>query len=586
MSQSATKTRPIFWEDGKMKQRLTLRTQLLLLQVLIVLITVVGTGLVASFMQEHQLRENYRDRMIGVAQSISTNPVIIDAFGDEDPSRTIQPITELISKSSGIAYAVVMNQDGIRYSHPDPDKIGKRVSTDPSEVLSGETFVGTQTGTLGESWRVKAPIFDADHDVIGAVSVGVLESDLRSEYLSNASWLFVTIGLAAILGVLGAAWVTVVIRRRIFGLEPEQIAGLLEEREAILHGVREGVVAVDDRGRIALINDAALRLLSLEDGPELVGSRARDTLDEAMVGLLDVGDAEQSLVLSGERVLLVRRDIAKISGRAIGTILILRDNTELHTLLRDLDGVQGLADGLRAQAHGFANKLHVISGLLELGRVEQAVSFISHERSGGTRSGDSGLSGIRELEVAALLMMKQARAEELGINIVVEPDSVLPVLGTRPSGEVLSDDMVTILGNLLDNAVEATGNGGRISVSIREEPAADGGDQVVIAVADSGPGIDPDRQEAVFLSGFSTKAPRPGPVSTGRGIGLTLVKRIATRHGGTVTVANGSASGSAHGATRGFATGLAGARITVTLPSGSAGAAASDKAETTSEGRL
>ncbi|PYI69612.1 hypothetical protein CVV68_00415 [Arthrobacter livingstonensis] len=148
---------PFLWQNGGMRRRMTLRAQLLLLQVVIVLITIVGTGAVASLTQEHQLRANYRDRMIGVAQSISTNPVIIDAFAEKDPSHTIQPITELISKASGIAYAVVMNQEGIRYSHPDPDEIGKHVSTDPAEVLSGDTYVGTQTGTLGESWRVKVP---------------------------------------------------------------------------------------------------------------------------------------------------------------------------------------------------------------------------------------------------------------------------------------------------------------------------------------------------------------------------------------------------------------------------------------------
>lgn len=562
MNSPAARDSPKVQHNKGMGRRMTLRAQLLLLQVAIVLITVVGTGAVASFLQEHQLRDNYRDRMIGVAQSVSTMPVIVDAFDDADPSKTIQPVAELISKSSGIAYAVVMNEDGIRYSHPDPGKIGQHVSTDPAEVLSGDTYVGTQTGTLGQSWRVKVPIFDAHRAVIGAVSVGVLESDLRSQFLSDSTWLFLTIGIAAILGVTGAAWVTMVIRKRIFGLEPEQIAGLLEEREAILHGVREGLVAVDDHGLIALINDAALRLLALEDAPNLVGTLAADSLDEVLVRLLDSGDAEQSLVLSGERVLLVRRDIAKISGRAIGTILILRDNTELHTLLRDLDGVQGLADGLRAQAHGFANKLHVVSGLLELGRVHEAVSFISHERSGGTLSGVTGRTGIRELEVAALLLVKQARAEELGINVTIEPDSTLPMLTSRPSAEILRADLVTIIGNLLDNAVEATEHGGRISVSVSARTAADGAGELVISVADSGAGIPMELRERVFTAGYSSKAARPGAVSTGRGIGLTLVKRIATRHGGTVGIGNGPGAAGNTGAE----CTLGGARITVALP--------------------
>lgn len=555
---------------------MTLRAQLLMLQVVIVLVTVIGTGAVAIFTQDHQLRVNYRDRMIGVAQSISTNPVISEAFSEKNPSATIQPITELISQTSGIAYAVVMNDDGIRYSHPDPALIGKHVSTDPSEVLSGETYVGTQTGTMGQSWRVKIPIFNDSHEVIGAVSVGVLESDLRREYFANALWLFITIGIAAIIGVIGAALVTAVIRRRIFGLEPEQIAGLLEEREAILHGVREGVVAVDDTGRIVLINDAAQRLLSLEDQPNLVGTRVRGTLDDAFVQLLDAGDAEQSLILSGERVLLVRRDVAKIGGREIGSILILRDNTELHTLMRDLDGVQGLADGLRAQAHGFANKLHVISGLLELDRVDQAVSFISHERSSGTLASLAGETGISDLEVAALLLMKQARAEELGLHISIEEDSTLPLLAAGHAGEGLRDDLVTILGNLLDNAAEATPSGGRISVTVAavtgpEEADADqtGTDSVaglVISVADSGCGIAPEHRKRVFDSGYSSKSALPGALTTGRGIGLTLVKRIVCRHGGTVEISDGLTSGGSHRGADPKTGQKCGARITVTLP--------------------
>jgi two-component system CitB family sensor kinase len=531
-----------FRQTGKVRRSMTLRVQLLLLQVTIVLITVVGTGVVASFLQEQQLRDGYRDRMIAVAQSTAALPSVVNAFDDADPSKTIQPITEAISKAADVTYVVVANSDGIRYSHPDPNQIGKRLSTDPGIALLGQTYVGTQTGSLGASWRVKVPIFDAQHKVIGIVSVGIMEADLLNRYLGNSTLLFLTIGLAAVVGVVGAAGVTAVIRKRTYGLEPEQIAGLLEEREAMLHGVREGLVAVDDRGRIALINDAALRLLDLEETPGLVGSLAKDRLDGELVRLLASGEAEQSLVLSGERVLLVRRDIAEIDGRTIGTILILRDNTELHLLLRDLDGVQGLADGLRAQAHGFANKLHVISGLLELGHLDKAVSFIAHEGSRGTLSSVTGSTGIRELEVIALLLVKQVRAEELGIVVTIDPDSTLPVLAAHPVAEILRADLVTVIGNLLDNAVEASSNGGRITVSIYTR-VTEGGGRFVISVADTGEGIPPELRERVFSSGYSSKAVLPGMVSTGRGIGLTLVKRIAERHGGSASVGTGAEGG-------------------------------------------
>jgi two-component system CitB family sensor kinase len=526
-----------------MGRSLSLRVQLLLLQGLIVLVTIVGTGVVASWLQETQLRDAYRDRMIAVAQSVAGLPTVVNAFDDPDPSRTIQPIATVIRKASNVTYVVVTNSEGIRYSHPNPDLIGEPVSTDPSVALSGRTYVGTQTGTLGESWRVKVPIFNDRHVVIGVVSVGILESDLQSAYLGNSMLLFLTIFMAAVLGLIGAAWVASVIRKRTYGLESEQIAGLLEEREAMLHGVREGLVAVDERGRITLINDAGARLLGIEAADDLVGLRAEDVLEPELVRLLIGSEVDQRLVLSGERVLLVRRDIAESGGRRIGTILILRDNTELHALLEDLDGAQSLADGLRAQAHGFANKLHVISGLLELGQVGQAVAFIAQDDTGGTLSGGTGATGIQDLEVAALLLVAKARARELGIRLEVETDSELPPISVEPAAEVLRNDLLTVIGNLLDNAVEACQSGGFVGVSIGRELSLTAGSEVLITVVDDGAGIPLERREQVFMPGYSTKTAASGQSSTGRGIGLALVKRIAHRHGGSVAIANGHGSG-------------------------------------------
>lgn len=501
-----------------------LRTQLLLLQLAIVLVTVLGTGLMASWLQEQQLRDSYRDRMIAVAQSVATLPAIIDALDDAAPSETIQPIAEVVREASDVTYVVVTDDAGIRFSHPNPERIGERVSTDPSTTLAGAIYVGTQTGTLGESWRVKVPIM-AGEDVLGVVSVGILESDLRDDYLGNASLLFVTIGVAAAIGVTGAAWVSAVIRRRIYGLEPDEIAGLLETREAMLHGVREGLVALDERGRIALINDAGARLLGLDEHHDAVGRPAEEVFDAEMVRVLNEEDSTQRLVLSGERVLLVQRDVARIDDRVIGSVFILRDNTELHALMRDLDGAQNLADGLRAQAHGFSNKLHVISGLLELGHVAEAVRFIERVGEGGTLSSITSGTGIRDLEIAALLLAKQTQAHELGMSVEIDTESELSPLTT--SAERLRDDLLTVLGNIIDNAIEACAAGATIMVLVREQS-----EHILVTVTDTGPGIPERLREKVFTPGYSSKAPAAGRFSTGRGIGLPLVRRIARRHGG------------------------------------------------------
>jgi two-component system CitB family sensor kinase len=512
---------------------MTLGMQLLLLQVAIVLTTVVGTGVTAVLIQEQQLRAAYQDRMVAVAQSVAGLPVILDAFDDDDPSETIQPVAEVIRKASDVTYVVVANEFGIRYSHPNPDRIGERVSTDPAIPLSGQVYVGTQTGTLGESWRVKVPIFD-DDEVIGQVSVGILESELRAEFLGGLGGLLAALAAAALVGVVGSAWIGRVIRRRIYGLEPDEIRAMLETREAMLHGIREGLVAVDERGRLVLINDAAARLLAVQEPERVLGLPVEDVLDRELARFIASGEDRETPVLSGERVLLVHGDRVRVDGRDIGSIAILRDRTELETMLRELEGAQGLAEGLRAQSHEFSNKLHVVSGLLELGHVDAAIAFIQRVGSGGALSTLDEHDGIADVETAALVLAKRSRAQELGLRLEVEPDSHLEAVADAAQ----RTDLVTVLGNLLDNAIEACTLGGRIDLSIRDD---DEDGMLVVRVDDDGPGVPPDRRTAVFEPDVSGKAPAPGKAR--RGIGLTIVQRVAARLGGEVLVEESPAGG-------------------------------------------
>lgn len=519
---------------------MSLRMQLLLLQVAIVLTTVVGTGLVAALLQEQQLRESYQDRMVAVAQSVASLPAITEAFDDAEPSATIQPIAEVIRAASDVTYVVVANEEGIRYSHPDPARIGERVSTDPSVPLSGRVYVGTQTGTLGESWRVKVPIFGADGEqVIGQVSVGILESELRADFLGGLPGLLVALVAASLIGVLGSAWIGALIRRRIYGLEPEEIRGLLETREAMLHGIREGLLALDEAGRIVLVNDAAARLLEV-DADAVLGRPVGEVLDAELARFVVSGGPDETPVLSGERVLLVHADRIRVDGREVGRIAILRDRTELETMVRELQGAQNLADDLRAQSHEFSNTLHVLGGLLELGHVEAAIGFIERVGAGGALSSLHDHGGIVDVETAALILAKRSRAQELGIGLEVDPESHLDA-ELLPAG-----DLLTVVGNLLDNAVEACVLGGTVRLSIRDdlEPGS-----VVVRVDDDGPGVPESRRAAIFEPDVSDKAPAPGKAR--RGIGLTIVQRVALRLGGTATASASPAGG---------------ARFTVRLP--------------------
>lgn len=506
---------------------MSLRSQLFFLQLLIVLIIVLVAGTVAVRMQEQQIRDAYQGRMVGVAQSIARLPSVVDAFDDEDPSAVIQPIAELTTQATGVTYVVVTDDVGIRYSHPNPDMIGQMVSTDPSVPLSGETFIGTQTGTLGESWRVKVPIRGADGSIIGTASVGTLESTLAADLQEDLPVLLGWLVAAALVGTAGSIWISRLIWRRIYRLEPEEIAALLETRDAMLHGIGEGVVAVDERGQLAVLNDEAKRLLDL--GDEVIGKPAGSVLEPALSRMFSsAGDADET-VLVGERVLLARSSDAVVDGRRVGSVLVLRDRTELHQLLLDLDGARDVTQALRSQAHEFANKMHVISGLLELGRTEKAVDFISRSGHGGSVVSGDVSPGVSDPDTSSLLMAKTTICAEKGISLIVDESSSFEPDGTT--------DPVTVLGNLIDNAVDAVGSNGTIHVELTSHDRG-----CIIAVSDDGPGIPEALRSEIFRSGFSTK---DSAGAASRGFGLALVQRVAERRAGSVTVSE-SVLGGAH----------------------------------------
>lgn len=520
---------------------MTLRLQMLLLQAVIVCAATATTGIVAGALQEYAIRDAAQQRMTAVALSVANLPTIHDAFAADDPSSIIQPIAEVIREASDVTYVVVTDAEGIRYSHPDPSRIGEMVSTDPSVPLSGEIYVGTQTGTLGTSWRVKVPIFDSDgRTVMGTVSVGILESDITADFLANLVWLLLAMVLSAILGVFGAAWVTRLIRRRIHGLEPSEITSLVDNRDTVLHGLSEGVVTVNRLGQVMLVNDAAERLLGTS-GDELLGRPALEALGPALAEVVEQGEAEGRLVLAGERV-LIARSTRHDNGDALSgtTTLLLRDHTEMHDALRRMDGAQSLTNGLRAQAHEFANAMHVVSGLIEIGQLDEARSYIARRSPGGAIGLDAGATVFGDPEITALLAVKAAQAREVGIDLTVR-DS-----GARELPAAVASDLLTVAGNLVDNAIEACGLGDRIQLT-----AERGKGSVTLTVEDSGPGVPSQLRGWVFTEGVSTKAPDGHIDHPRRGIGLALVRRVVDRRRGTVAIDDSP---------------LGGARFRVTLP--------------------
>ncbi len=506
--------------------------QLLAMQVAIVLVTVLVAGGLAVRLQEKQIRDAYSRRVLTIARSLTTVPSVQEAYRSPDPSRTLQPLAETVRQAAGATFVVFTNDKGVRYSHPDPSKIGEVVSTDPSVPLGGEEFVGTETGSLGRSLRAKVPVRDASGRVQGTVSVGILESRLSADLANVVPALAAWLTAAAMLGVVGAAAVTRVVRRRLFGLEPVEIADLLKTRDAMLHGIREGVVALDDRGRVAVVNDEGLRLLGLSEPP--IGKDAAQVLDREVVQALTTDDdpVTDRIVLAGERLLVANRTTARVGDRDVGRVLTLRDRTELFDALRALQGQRSITDALRAQAHEFSNHLHVLSGLIELKRHDDAVRFIERLGAGSSLLGGASLSQIEDASVAALLVAKGAAARERGVTLRLDDASEV--------GEGVGDDVITVLGNLIDNAVDAAGPGGTVVVRVLARGAHEA---VLLLVEDDGPGVPLEHRSRIFQAGTSSKNETAD--HHGQGIGLALVSRIVRRRHGTVEVGDRPGGGAA-----------------------------------------
>ncbi len=509
-----------------MKQRLPLAYQILILQVAIVLVAALAGTAAAIWEARQQLDQQYEQRALAVAESVAATPSVRSQLSLGDPGRQIQAMAEQVRRSTGATYVVVADSAGIRYSHPNPALIGRRVDEDPGIVLSGQTWTGIQRGTLGVSARGKAPIFLGSR-VIGMVSVGYLETKVSRQLLADLPDYGTTILVGLGLGVLGSLLLSRRLKKQTFGLEPYEIAGLLEEREASFRGIREGALATSEDGRITLANAEAIRLLGLPE--DCVGRRISQVLPPGRLANFILGrlkDEDEMLLVAGKPLFASRRPVT-VRGREVGNVVTVIDSSELNELSVGM-GVAGLTDAIRAQAHEFSNRLHTIAGLIELGRAEDAMRLIDQTTRVHQELSEALIEQVGDPVLSALLLAKSAVASERGIELEVSGD------GLKSAGPLSPNDLITVVGNLVDNALDAAASSRserRVKVGIEATE-----DEFLIRVSDTGPGVPQGLSEKVFAEGFSTKPRRRGRA---RGLGLTLVREVVRRYGGEIGVSEG-----------------------------------------------
>ncbi|MEU2339107.1 sensor histidine kinase [Streptomyces sp. NPDC006654] len=512
----------------------SLAGQLFAMQAVLIAVLVAGYALFSYVSDRHQAQEAATRQATAVARSVADAPSVRTAIHTRDPSAQLQPYALQVMRGTEVDFVTIMTPDGVRWTHPDPGQIGRRYLGHIDAAQHGHTFSETYKGTLGVSVRTVTPVTENGR-VIGLVSAGIRVEAISRRVQEQVTALLGAAAGALVLGAVGTYVVNARLRRHTHGMNAAELSRMHDYHQAALHAVREGLLMLDGQYRVALINDGGRELLGVGPEGEVVGSSVAELgLPAPLTGALLSSEPRMDEVhLTADRVLVVNTSPVS-GGERRGTVVTLRDVTELQSLMGELDSERGFTQALRSQAHEAANRLHTVVSLIELGRAEEAVDFATAELELAQALTDQVVAAVAEPVLAALLLGKTAQANERGVELVVSDESRLDD-GLLPES-LSARDLVTILGNLIDNAVDAAQGsvGARVTVTAYAEDA-----ELVMRVTDTGSGVDPAHAELVFQRGFTTKPAGPG----GRGLGLALVRQAVGRLEGKLTVAEAPGGG-------------------------------------------
>jgi sensor histidine kinase regulating citrate/malate metabolism len=507
-------------------------------QLALLLILILAAAAAAVLDARRDADELTRQKVIAVTESVARMTSTAAAIESPDPTAVLQPQTESIRVATGMDFIVVMAPDRTRFTHTDVSRIGGPFTGNIDRALAGDTFTETYPGTLGPSIRAVAPVRDAHGAIVGLVSAGVTRAKVSASVLATLPAIGLAVGAALVLAFVGAIALERRLRRRTLGLSFPDLRALYEQREAVLHAIGEGLLVFNTKGAVEVINDEARQLLSLPPG-QVTRADLPDSLQAAAAQILT-----DETHVTVDRVLLVNQQPVRWENQTVGTVMTLRDRTDLQRVSGELSSLTQFAESLRSRAHEADNRLHTVITMVELGRAADAVDFATAELAVSQHLIDRLMSTVAEPALAALLLGKMSQARDHGVELTVTEDSLLDT----PATVALSQgELVTLVGNLVDNAIDAArstsprnegeeGPGatsaaraerpGWVEVTVRGSES-----ELVVVVADSGPGMSPDAFDRARTRGYSTK-------SGERGLGLALVWQVVAAHGGTISAEN------------------------------------------------
>lgn len=522
-------------EKGRIDLRLA--TQILVLQLVIVTLTLtVAFGLFAAFNRK-RLVSQYHIHALDIARVVASSPTVINnisryddaalsvtpALVDELATGPIQGVASRVEQRTQVLFVVVVSARGIRLASPDRNRLGFHVDADISKAEAGHEWVSHDSTFMGRAIVAKVPVLGpGSNRVLGVVIVGISTKSFDKQFSKNLRVLAVMAGVLLLIAVAGSVALARRWRGLTLGLRPAEITELVRSQAAVLQGIGEGVLAIDPSDKITFVNDEACRLLEIDN--ETGRPVDQIGLTPRMLDVLRAADSSPTLATAGERIVVVSARPVLREGRSLGTVLVVRDRTDVESLTRQLDAVQVMSTVLRAQRHEFANRLHLLNGLLHGGHVDEGLQYLEELLgSGPLGSALPGIDAIRDAYLQAFLAAKAAAAREAGVTLKIGDNTWI-------SGRlVLPVDVTTVVGNLLDNAIDAARTSDNATKEVEVELLQDG-TTLHVTVADSGDGVAPDFVEDLFTEGRTTK-PDSG-IPGGRGIGLALSRQIGRALGG------------------------------------------------------
>jgi two-component system, CitB family, sensor kinase len=516
---------------------LSLASQLVVVQLILIAAVLVAVSAVSVEQTRISFQRDQGRRILALAENLAANPVVRQAPVRTAGSALPAAVAQLQS-TTGVELVMVADSTGRVVASTDTLLTGEMVawpelraapgrSSSASVELRGTSYLIAAAPILSTPTAIGDPVHQLGIALIAQPSPSRLDS-----LITAGPSLLTYLGAAMVLGIIGSLLLARWIKRQTLGLEPAEIVALAEQREAVFAGIAEGVIALDTRDRVTMINPLAIRLLSLPNdtvGLSLADLHVEGRLRDVLTGA--GGVEEDAVVIRSGRVLVLNRMPVRHAGRLLGSVTTLRDRTQLAELESEIGAFRGTTDLLRAQTHEFANQLHTISGLIQIGDYEEVVSYVDALAQGRATIDLTVSRRVLDRPVAALLVAKSAVAAERKVTLRITDRTHLGPLEPQSSF-----DLATVLGNLIQNGIDAAANSPAaenhspwVQVEIRQP-----GGTVEITVSDSGPGVDATIATEVFEHGFTTKAARDGQ----RGIGLALTRLICRRRGGEVEIRN------------------------------------------------